>query len=192
MSKWHVKIAKEMAAKVILRQSTNIDGEATMPVLHEMACAFAEEEFKLKGGVPFMWLMGAEDHVLWIETRWDSQVEKELMTRLIGATMQHFWITAYAFISEAWVTSSHIYPEAEKEKLTKRASRGLEHFPEQYRDDICMISSFNKDGDARMTQYKVTVRQPLGPNFLGPRIDLELDQHMEGRMWNLLRKGAKA
>jgi len=155
--------------------------------LHEMACAFAEEQFKLKGRAPFMWLMATGSNVAWIETNWSDDHEKRASTYLIRDMLQHMHAQAYSFITEAWVgafTSEKFSADEVKHWTEFSEKHGVSALPPHMRDDVLMIFSYDRDGPANVTRYLVNIRE-RGPNYLGVRVDEEQDLMWSGRMGNL-------
>jgi len=159
-------------------------------MLHEMACSFVEEQFSLKGCVPFSWLLANYDNVAYVETNWTDAHDKVRTTRAMGQFIREN-VTAYSFISEAWALASANIPEDIRPLVLDWAeNRGLAELPDEFKDDIVMITSFDREGGILMSQYKVTIRhQRRGLNFLGPRVDnpMEADK-VKGRMWNLFKE----
>jgi hypothetical protein len=151
--------------------------------LHELTVALAIELFGLKGGVPPMWAIACDNRLYWVETPWENDREKRASFAGIADSMKTFRAHAYSSIVEAWAT---VVPKDRPELLDVAPS---DRDPKE-RDDILLISTFDRDGAFKVTRFLVTVRK-RGPNLLGPRDDETFaDQDvMQGRMWNLLRQG---
>lgn len=149
--------------------------------LHEMAISFAEEEFGRKGQIPFLWLLDLDDEILWIETPWENDAEKDAMVRLMRILLRESKARAYSNMIEAWMAKATTLPKDDP-NFVMPSDR-----PKSERDDVLMVNSHSRNGDQFQTRYLVTIRKH-GPNFLGPRIDEDFKNGiMEGRMFNLLR-----
>jgi hypothetical protein len=138
----------------------------TLADLHEKMVAFGEDQFARKGAAPFLWLIWDGAHLLWIDTPWEDEEEKYLSVSFIKRLMQVCGARMYSFMSEAWeakVTASEV---------ASHGNRRASEIPG--REDILMIHSHHIDGSYLGTRYKVTIRRPQGPNFLGPRDDQSL------------------
>jgi hypothetical protein len=184
-------IIDQLLQRVKLLDSKSLLKPMSLQELHDSTCEFIEMVFKDTGSAPTLWVISNDTSILWIETDWHSGIEKSVITKVMAMFLEAVEATAYSFISEAWVVNSEIFPADQREELTQRAMEGgLENFPAKYRDDICMISSFDASGEAKMTQYKVTITQRRNAlNLLGPRMDIDTTPlKMEGRLWNLLKK----
>jgi hypothetical protein len=157
--------------------------------LHEIACRFGEECFHNKGEAPFMWIMVCGDKLCWMETPWEDDAEKNASVLIIRKMMDVLNITAYTFITEAWVSTTDGMSKDEiKAHVDFVSEHGVSALPISSRDDVLMITSFDKDGGYLMSRYLVTLRQH-GLNFLGPRVDIsEYSDRVTGRMWNLLKR----
>lgn len=142
--------------------------------LHEMAVAYAVSEFERRGSTPCMWIICTGPDVIWIETPWEDEAEKELSTLAIRAAMKAMGARSYSFITEAWVASysvgDPVIPPSQKEQ----------------RDDVLMISTYDMKGEYEAARFLVSVREN-GNNLLGPRDDQTMMEYkMEGRLFNLL------
>lgn len=87
----------------------------------------------------------------------------------------------YSIIIEAFI--------AKVDRDTDLGSIGpLADLPKNQRDEVLLIQTFDRDGGFDGTRFLVTVRRPIGPNFLGPRDDETLrGMQMTGRLGNLLK-----
>ena len=164
---------------------TTPDHMLSLAELHETAVAFAEELFSRKGQVPFLWILDLGHEILWMETPWEDDTEKTACLKIITIIMREAKVRAYVNMVEAWTASYRgVHPDDEGFKMPSE-------LPPDQRDDILMISSFDKKSDEQLiTRYLVTVRKRGQLNFLGPRDDLDLKKeggHFEGRMFNLLK-----
>ena len=149
---------------------------ATRAMLHEMAATFAEEQFALKGHAPFMWLLGIGPRVVWIETDWDDDGEKEASVAFIRKTAQVLGADCYAFITEAWVA---VYKDVPRRDQPRPGD-----LPKDQRDDILMVLSMDRS-EHKSSRWLVTERRH-GPNFLGPRVEIE-DMPASGQMLSILK-----
>lgn len=140
-----------------------------------MAVAYATKEFERKGQVPAMWIIAAGPNIMWVETRWENDREKELSVRAIRGAMKELGARAYSFVTEAWVAS---YP------IDDPGTVPPSQRPKNERDDVLMVTTFDSEGEYDATRFLVTIG-PRGPNLLGPRDDLSTGR-LEGRMYNLL------
>lgn len=163
-------------------------------LLHDLACTFIEEKFKLTGHTEPTWLIAQGNNLAWFETSWQGVAEKQLTIDTFRKFFADLGIDCYASINEAWAFSPNIVPPDEMEMWLDRVKHeGLADIPDKYKDDIVMVTSFDKTDAYSMTRYKVTVRKPgRGLNFLGPRIDVPQTDQFSGRMWNLLVKEREA
>lgn len=167
-----------MSAPELIRTDNLAPLRVTRATLHEMAVTFATAEFERKGEAPFMWLLGLGSKVIWIETPWEDDNEKEASVRLIRRYAQGLGASCYVFVSEAWVS---VYDHLPTDDDPMPADR-----PKAERDDILMIYSADHAEQAT-TRYLVTTRRH-GPNFLGPRVDLDDEGAMCGQMTSVLRE----
>jgi len=155
--------------------------------LHEMACAFAEEQFKLKGGMPAHWLLATGPHVAFIETDWQSNDDKDRASYAMRETLLAMGGQAYSFTTEAWTAA--FLPEMgeaeQKHWMDFAAEHGVKNLPPHLRDDVLMVFSHDRDGGVSVSRYVVQMRKGKGPNYLGPRIDDEFDGSWTGRMGSL-------
>lgn len=150
--------------------------------LHEMAVAFAMKEFERKGEAPCMWIIAAGPNLMWIETPWRDDREKELFVRTLRGAMRELGARAYSFITEAWMAVYDINDPKPGEPGFLMPSES----PKAKRDDVLMISTYDAAGEYDATRFLVTIRE-RGLNILGPRDDESFKDHkMEGRLFNLL------
>jgi len=167
-----------MSAPELIRTESLAPLRVTRATLHEMAVTFATNQFERKGEAPCMWLLGLGSKVVWIETPWEDENEKDASVRFIRRFARGLGASCYAFISEAWVS---VYDHLPGEGDLMPADR-----PDAERDDILMIHSADRAEQAT-TRFLVTIRRH-GPNFLGPRVDLDDEGAMCGRMTSVLRE----
>lgn len=159
--------------------------QSTAPVaigradLHEMAVAYAMEQFDRWGRCPPTWAIAAGGNIAWFVTDWDSGPEKVLHSQIMQTMMQELPAHAYAFVTEAYIANT-----AGKSKEEIARIDDLRNLPKNERDDALLVTTFDRAGGSNMTRFLVTIRQPVGPNFLGPRVDENIP--LEGRMFNLL------
>lgn len=150
--------------------------------LHELAVGYATEQFDRKGECMPTWLIAAGGRIAWFESVWEDEQHKllhvECMRALMAATSADF----YAFITEAYIAKVEAKSEEELADIS------LADLPKSERDDALLITTFDRAGGFDLTRFLVTIRRPIGPNFLGPRVDEDSSLgSMEGRMWNLLQ-----
>ena len=153
--------------------------------LHEMAISFAEELFSRKGQVPFLWILDLGHEILWMETPWEDDSEKEACIKIMTIIMREAKVRAYVNMVEAWMATEKYDPDKDPNAEFVPPSER----PKDQRDDVMMISSFEKKSDEQLiTRYLVTVRKNGKLNFLGPRNDWDQKEgQMTGRMFNLLK-----
>ena len=147
--------------------------------LHELAVVYATELFARKGSVPATWLIAGGNRVVWVETPWEGDDEKSMSVAAITVAMKTVGAHAYSSIVEAWIAT---VPE-DRPELAEVAPR---HRDPKERDDILLVTTFDRKGAFNASRFLVTVRRH-GPNFLGPRDDETFggEHRMRGRMWNL-------
>lgn len=154
--------------------------------LHEMACGWAEQQFKLKGEAPAMWLVANGSTVVWIDTPWEDNVEKQASTLLIRMMLEKSKAQAYSFVTEVFVGAfGNLSDEENMRWLAFANKHGVSALPEHLREDGLMIMSHDRDGGLSVSKYLVTLRHGKGPNFLGPRQDETPDGGFAGPMFNL-------
>jgi hypothetical protein len=161
-------------------------GDLTLEQLHEKMVAHGEYCFSMKGEAPFLWMIWDGSHLLWIETLWEDDREKAISVEFIKRLLRVSNARMYSFMSEMWMKS-----------LTKEEAKGYDRAKDRRsvsempgRDDVLMIYSHSIDGGFIGTRYKVTIRRPIGPNFLGPRDDETMRSyaHAEGRVFDLFKQ----
>jgi hypothetical protein len=153
--------------------------------LHEMACAFVEERFKLKGRCAPVFATAAETHVAWVECDWANDGEKLASVEMMRITVQATNAHAYSFMTEAWVAAfDTLKPDEAERWITFCGEHGVSALPGHLRDDVALVLTFDRQGGCSMSRYLVTQRR-RGPNFLGPRVDDDGDTGMTGRMASL-------
>lgn len=164
----------------LVKTDTATSARLTREALHEIAVAFAVERFEDKGELISTWIMANDDAgIAWFETPWETDSEKDLHVLLMRKILQSSGVHAYAFITEAWVVKVDGPPGEDFIPPSER--------PEGERgDDVLLIWTFDRDGNADCTRFLVTIRRQ-GPNLLGPRVDEDDVCNMEGRMWNLFQ-----
>jgi len=155
----------------------------TLDDLHNLVCAFGENEFAQQGAAPFMWVIQKGNNLAWLETPWENDPEKYASTEFIRAMLKELNADRYSFMTEAWVAVENY------EKGGKLPTRDIvppSQRPANERDDVLMIYSFERSGKYQMTRYKVTIRAH-GQNYLGPRCDEPPTDQAGGEMWNLFQ-----
>jgi hypothetical protein len=143
--------------------------------LHEMAVEHMTAEFDRRGEVTATWAIATASHVAWFETPWEDEEEKDLHVQAMACLMHALGVRAYTFASEMWVSLKTDDPEL---------------LP-QLRDYVLLVATYDRHGGFDGTRFLVTVRQPVGPNFLGPRDDDTLrETRIAGSIWNILNAGS--
>ena len=165
-----------MSAPALFRSDSLAPVRATRAMLHEIAAQFAEEQFALQGHAPFMWLLGCGSRIVWVETDWEDDNEKEASVQFIRKLAQQLGADCYAFMSEAWVA---VYKTA-----TRRNEPRPGDLPKHLRDDILFVLSMDRS-EHKTSRWLVTERRH-GLNFLGPRVELE-DMPATGQMLSILK-----
>jgi len=160
-------------------KKSEIAMDLTLRDLHEKMVAFGEDIFGRKGEAPSLWLIWDGAHLMWVETLWEDEEEKYLSVAFMKRLMQVCHAKMYSFMSEAWAVS------LTSEEFASRGNRQVCEMPG--REDVLMIHSHHIDGSYLSSRYKVTIRQPKGPNFLGPRDDetYRAATNVSGDMFNL-------
>lgn len=151
------------------------------PALHELAVAYSMEQFDLKGRCPPTWIIAAGHNVAWFVTDWEDERQKVMYTGCMAALMAQVSASAYSMVTEAWIAMVRGKSEEEIASIGSLAD-----LPDNEREDVLLVSTFDRAGDFDLTRFLVTIRRPIGPNFLGPRVDEEVGD-FRGRMCNLLR-----
>ena len=142
--------------------------------LHEMAVEHMTAQFDRWGEVTATWLVALGSHVAWFETPWQDAEEKDLHVECMRCLMRALGAHAYTFASEMWASKKVDGPEL---------------LP-QLRDYVLIVATYDRYGGFDGTRFLVTVRQPVGPNFLGPRDDDTLrGTNIAGSIWNVLDAG---
>lgn len=161
-------------------------GDLTLEQLHEKMVAHGEHCFSMKGEAPFLWMIWDGSHLLWIETPWEDDREKAISVEFIKRLMRVANARMYSFMTEAWI--KRFSKEEAKDYDRSKDPRSVSEMPG--REDILTIYSHSVDGGYIGTRYKVTIRRPIGPNFLGPRDDETMRHYAqaEGRVFDLFKQ----
>lgn len=149
--------------------------------LHELAVAYGMEEFDRKGECPPTWIVASRGNLAWFETPWTDMQQEIMLTECMRRLMAELPAHAYAFISEAFIAK---VPEED-------INVSLVDLPATERDDVLLVTSFDRAGGFDLSRFLVTVRRPIGPNFLGPRVDEDYSIG-EIAMWNLFMESPTA
>jgi hypothetical protein len=178
-----------------------IEERMTRVELHEHAVNMATAAYAHFGRMLPIWMIAtySDDRgdpelnghfLLVIETAWENPDQKYRATEFMRGAVNDpdFGAYAYAFICEAWVASEK---EGSKYDALRKQGRGVPpgERPEDERDDILMILSFERDGDSAMTRFLTHDRGGPGRNFLGPRT--EMPETIEGVMCLFPKKEEK-
>lgn len=157
-------------------------------MLHQMACIYAEEQFKLNGAIEPTWLIAAGSNMAWVETPFDDPVvSKDRAAHVMRGMLAGTHAQAYSFISEVYVAGfdNERMSKADQEKWIAFASEhGVSALPPELRDDALQVLSHDRGGGYSMSRYLVTLRHGKGLDFLGPHQD-EQFSGVSGRMANL-------
>jgi hypothetical protein len=125
--------------------------------LHELAVAYALEQFDRQGGCAATWIFAAGTRLAWVETPLDDKDNLVFRMRLI---MRYLHVHAYSFITEAYVASTVGMDKDKAEALLKHAEKhGIGSLPESMRDEVLMITSFDRNGGCSDSQWLITVRE---------------------------------
>jgi len=156
-------------------KTEKLEAPVTREALHELAIVWVEEQFSRKGTIPnMMWLFAAGPFVMWLEIDWEDNRAGYLyaMSQLMKRIEAH----AYTIISEAWSASTDNLPPDEVQALIDFAEKhGVQALPPHMRDDMLMVTTYDKGGSRLFTRYLVTMRLPgFGLSFLGPRQDEDI------------------
>lgn len=154
----------------------------TTQEMHDLACAYGEEQFSRYGECKPTWLINLGQRTIWVETLWRTDAEKYDITDRLSYMMQALGAQAYTLAVEAWVA---VDVKQDDGKPPKKFVMPSER-PENERDDILMVITQPKFGPQLMTRYLVTIRK-TGLNFLGPRAD-ETYEKGGGDMTDLLHR----
>lgn len=155
--------------------------------VHELVINTVEGIFKEQGRIEPVWVISVGSELLWLKTPWESLNEKIITLKIINGFLEELKSPLYSFVSEAYAANlSNVDEEEGKELLKIVEEGGVAALPEDLRDDILLVHSYDRKGGSNHTRYKVTIRRK-GLNFLGPRIDEDDDQY-KGRMSNLFYK----
>ena len=153
--------------------------------LHEVAVDLATSLYNDIGYVLPMWIIASygekrphpnlDGHfIVVVKTAWASPDEKYQATEMMRDFVNDADVGAYAyaFICEAWVAT-----ERKGDKYDELRKLGFPVAPadrdEADRDDILMITSFERDGDSALTRFLTHDKGGAGKSFLGPRIEME-------------------
>jgi hypothetical protein len=166
---------------------------------HDFAVNRAVKEFEKEGRAPFLWIVLYNSSIRFVETPWENDDEKHRSTYMMRELMRLTNARAYSFITEAWVAAFTLKDMSEQERdalLEQTNKHGVRSLPESQREDVMMVSSFNRAGDYGFTRFGIRYgkqRHPTGGWPMGrllARDDWHTSEmgHWEGRMWNLLKE----
>lgn len=167
--------------------------KTSMADLHDLVCGLAEVSFSLRGASPPTWAIGMPGRRIVIETPWADERE-QLASRDFLCTLIHlFDATAYSFASEGYAATTKGGKDESIEDVRKRidkmAERRLENLPVDQRDEILFIMSHQHDSKKMlMSRYLINSKRQGRLPFLGPRLDEDSFDTMEGRMMNLFQQ----
>jgi hypothetical protein len=169
-------------SRIILKEDRSLSAAET----HEVICAEVERRFHQKGTcMPPLWILATETSLIWLETAWESDSEKYGMANRLRTLLKLSNCKHYAFACEVWVAMVRENdPDAAVYAENGEVPAHLMPRNRPDREDKVMIVTQARDGAALTTDYLVTERHGIGPNFLGPRVD-EVHGFSKGAMWNL-------
>jgi hypothetical protein len=162
----------------ILKFETHRD--LTLERLHELAVDHATKTFYTGvEQVEPIWVVYENPHLVWLETAWENQRQKEGVVDIMRDALRRKNMHAYSFISEAYVSVSKA-----DEPIRPPSLR-----PRDQRDEVLMVWSFGRAGGVLTSRFLVTPRR-TGPRILGPRDDTMLGGTGDntGLLWNLFEK----
>lgn len=177
-----------MSAPVLRETVTLKQGEfATLDMLHEHAVHVAETEFeKAVHGprtpyqCPFLWLIKTPKLLLTMETPWADDDEKVRSMNMMRTYMAMANASAYSFMHEAWMAVFNL------ENMPKKMPFSVRGMPEQDREDVLMVWTYDRSEYHRRTRW--AVRRAGTPRArLLARDDDTQEGHFEGRLFNLLK-----
>ena len=171
--------------------------------LHELVVAKGIAAFEKDGRAPFLWTILLDHHLTFIETPWENEREKMEATHKMRHIMAALQARAYSFMTEAWVSAINFESTSkeDQEKIMEQSRKhGVKSLPETLREDVLMVSTYDRGGNYLMTRFGVRYgsrTHPTGGWKFGrllARDDWHKDSigHFEGRMWNLLKEEGNA
>lgn len=179
-----------MSQPVLRFEETDKTGMAD---LHNELCGLAEVSFSLRGSFPPTWVIGMRGRRIVIETAWDDDDEQMRSRDFICMMIHLLGCTAYSFASEAYAARlPSIKGESEadaRKRADAMAEKRLSSLPEDHRDEIVWVMSHQKaDQTMLFSKYLINSKRIGRMPFLGPRIDEDPWDRMEGRMTDLFRR----
>lgn len=177
--------------RALLPQQLKVDhlGPLTIPLhaLHAMGLRYGEDQFAQKGGCIATFLIAIKTDIFWLQSEFGDWQHRALVYRFINRLLKASDAHAYTFLSEAWTSSCGIDEDPSDDDFVLPADR-----PESERDEILMVSSFDKKGASFFSKYLITAaRRPGKLAWLGPRVDESADDlgAIEGMAFDLFRRG---
>lgn len=151
----------------------------TLKELHEHACTIGCANMRAKGKMDSCFLIPLEERKFGIiMTPWSDANEKYAMVKVLRDVFRENHVSAYSFITEAWMAT--VNPRTEPELMN------IPPCERSQRDDILWITSRNRDGDVITTRYLVTYHADRGPT-LGPPED-QSDEMQSGYLANMFER----
>lgn len=148
---------------------TDIKLDTTFDELHAVACAFVEAEFGRHGKLdPPLYVVNDGTYWIWVNAPCASNDEKYMNVVAVRKILFETTALHYSHMSEAY----HFTLDENGTRLG---------------DDFAFCVTVDRDGTFLVTTWTVT-EVANGPNFLGPRTDLQGDPLMTniaGEMWAL-------
>jgi hypothetical protein len=127
---------------------------------HAAACVYAKLAMAERGKVdPVILIPDGEDLAQWPAPPWRNPAEKAHWAAIIKEVLNGMGIASYSFVSEAWM--ARIDPRTQPEMLKVPVR---EH---SQRQDVLMVTSRNRNGEALNTTYPVTYGATGEPPVLG-------------------------
>jgi len=150
-----------------------------LPLAHlrDLMVSYCEAEFDRRGKCEPTWLIQAPGWLVWIETRWDNEVDKIASTEAISGFLRQFHAVSYSCAIEAYV--GNYTPEEVKRPDFVSPSKRKE------RDEVLMIMSWQRGQEEPLFTRFLINAKPGRRSFLGPRVDEDDKAKWAGGMMNL-------
>lgn len=167
--------------------------KTSMADLHDLLCGLAEVSFSLRGASPPTWAIGMPGRRMVIETPWADEREQLASRDFVCMLIHLFDATAYTFASEGYAANMQGEKGESRAALNKRmdkmAERRLVNLPEDQRDEILFIVSHQRQpSEMLMSRYLINSKRQGRLPFLGPRLNEDSFDKMEGRMFDLFQR----
>jgi hypothetical protein len=163
-------------------------GPVTMPLhnLHAMALKYGEDQFAQKGACTATFLIAVRTDVLWLESDFGDWQHRKLVYRFIRDFLHVSDAHAYSFLSEVFVAVYKPDEDPASDDFVLPRDRR-----ESERDEMLMVSSFDKKGASFFSKYLITPsRRPGKLAWLGPRVDEHFAGNpVQGMAFDLFKRG---